>query len=187
MAKSEFWQSPISALTDQLPNGLAEIQVASQINLRGNPEDPEFLTAVENILGFALPLRPNTVAKKGPLKALWLGPDEWLLVSTEQGDGVLSKLTILAETQHISVVDVDANRVVVELSGPHRMEILMKTCEVDFHSSVFGPGQVVQTLLVKSQAIIEQVEKDRFHIYIRNSFSHYLVEWLIDAFSEFES
>ena len=187
MAKSEFWQSPLTAVSDRMPGGLEEVQLAGQINLRGNPDDPEFLGAVEGVLGFALPLVPNTTATNEQLKALWLGPDEWLIVSEVSAEDLLQKLNDLAESYHISVVDVGANRVIVELSGPHSIDVLMKSCELDFHPSVFKRGQVVQTLLAKSQAIIEQVEERRFRIYIRNSFSHYVVEWLIDAFVEYES
>jgi len=187
MAKSKFWQSPLAALSDRLPNGLDEVHVAGQINLRGNTDDPEFLKAVEDILGFPLPLVPNTKESIGQLKALWLGPDEWLIVSGVDPESILQKLNDMGEVLHVSIVDVGSNRVVVDLSGPHSIDVLMKSCEIDFHPSVFIPGQVVQTLLAKSQAIIEQVEEGHFHIYIRNSFSHYVLEWLIDAFAEYES
>ncbi|MEH6403422.1 MAG: sarcosine oxidase subunit gamma family protein [Sneathiella sp.] len=187
MVKSEFWQSPLAALFDRFPAGLDEVYAASQINLRGNPEDPKFLEDVEKILGFALPLTPNTTATNGVSKILWLGPDEWLIVLVKAAEDIVQKLNGLSDAHHVSVVDVGANRVVVELKGPHCIDVLMKSCEMDFHASVSGPGQVVQTLLAKSQAIIERVEEEHFHIYIRNSFAHYVVEWLIDAYQEFES
>jgi sarcosine oxidase subunit gamma len=61
----------------------------------------------------------------------------------------------------------------------------MKSSEVDFHPRAFAPGNCVQTLIAKSQAIVEQVGRETFHIYVRNSFSRYAGAWLAEALVEY--
>ena len=52
-------------------------------NVRGDARDREFIAAVEGAIGVRLPTKPNTVARGAEYDALWLGPDEWLIRSTE--------------------------------------------------------------------------------------------------------
>src|SRR5437660_509792 len=66
---------------------LSERAFFGHLNLRGNPNDPAFLAGVQRCLGIRLPLKTNTVSVNSAVTALWLGPDEWLLItpiSTQQ-------------------------------------------------------------------------------------------------------
>ena len=60
---------------------LAELTPPGQINLRGRPSDPRFVRTVGAVLGCVLPLNANTVTSAAEVTVLWLGPDEWLLVT----------------------------------------------------------------------------------------------------------
>ncbi|GLQ06613.1 sarcosine oxidase subunit gamma [Sneathiella chinensis] len=189
MAKYENWLSPVAALAPSFPQGLEALPFCAQVNLRGNPGDPEFMSRVKGELGFALPTVPNTVAGRKKCRALWLGPDEWLIV--EEGDArfrdapegaLAAQLEQALEGLHHAVTDVSANRIRLELSGPEVRTVLMKSCELDCHPAVFRPGQVAQTLLAKAQVILEKPAEDRVHLYVRNSFALYVAEWLVDAF-----
>ena len=60
---------------------ISERPFLGHLNLRGDPGDGGFTSAAANVLGFRLPTAPNTTAGKGGLLALWLGPDEWLVVT----------------------------------------------------------------------------------------------------------
>src|SRR3990172_5373100 len=53
-----------------------------QIDLRGDAADPALAQAVAEAAGLTLPIEPNTVAEAGALAALWLGPDERLIVGS---------------------------------------------------------------------------------------------------------
>ncbi len=81
---------------------------------------------------YPLPLEPNTAWEDGPRAALWLGPDEWLIIG-RPGDGaaIVSELEAALAGVHHSVVDVGANRVALELSGPRSKEVLSKGCSLD--------------------------------------------------------
>ncbi len=185
MEKSEFWQSPLAELSKAFPAGLCEVSVPTQINLRGNPDDPEFLAATEKVLGIPVPIEPCRVSSGGAVRVLWLGPDEWLVIAEQETANLLAAFSDKLSGQHAAFTDVGANRIVLEISGPHVRDVLMKSCEMDFHPRAFGLGKVAQTTLAKSPTIIEQIENDKFHLYVRNSFARYCAEWLIDSYSEF--
>jgi len=166
---------------------LREVPFSAQLDFRANPADGRVVDSVHKALGFVLPTDPNTAASAGGRSALWLGPDEWLIVGGEGEESLLTRVlhTALGETFG-SVVDVSANRTVIELSGPAARDVLAHGCLVDLHPRVFGPGRCAQTLLAKAQVIIHQVnDAPTFHLYVRTSFAWYLAEWLLDAMTEY--
>ena len=129
----------------------------------------------------ALPRQPNTVLAAGDRAALWLGPDEWLVT-----EGAGSAPAIVTELEGAligiasSVVDVSANRAVIDLSGPAALEVLAGGCPLDLHPRSWWTGLCAQTILGKTQVILDQREGFT-RIYVRPSFGAYLVEWLAAA------
>ena len=107
-------------------------------------------------LGVALPVEPNTVGTGGGRAALWLGPDEWLVVGAD-GDETAIVRALEGAEGWITAVDVSANRTVLELAGPRAREVLAKGCSLDLHPRAFGPGQCAQTALARTQVILEAV------------------------------
>lgn len=167
--------------------GLREVPFTAQLDFRTNPTDGRVVDSVHKALGFVLPRDPNTAASAGGRSALWLGPDEWLIVGGEGEESLLTRVlqTALGDTFG-SVVDVSANRTVIELSGPAARDVLGHGCLVDLHPRQFGTGRCAQTLLAKAQVIIHQVnDAPTFHLYVRTSFAWYVAEWLLDAMTEY--
>jgi sarcosine oxidase subunit gamma len=179
------WITPAAAIAETFPEGLKELAPRAQIILRGSVTDSAFTDAVKSVTGINLPETPNKVAEGKEFKALWLAPDEWLLVGEGEADSLVQQLEDALFGQHVAINDVSANRTIFELSGPYCHQVLMKSSEVDFHPRVFVPGDCVQTLIAKSQAIVEQLDKELFHIYVRSSFSRYAGGWLAEALSEY--
>ena len=134
-----------------------------------------FLTQVDvrtsDPVAAGLPSAPNTWAALKQGEALWLGPDEWLLV----GDGVPPD----AE----SVVDVSANRAVLDLTGPGVRGFLSKGCSLDLHPDHWAGGACAQTMLAKAPVILQQ-RGEITRVFVRPSFAEYLVEWLLAAARE---
>lgn len=166
---------------------LREIPHLAQVTLRGDPGDAAFIAAARAALGFDLPLTPNTVAEAGELSALWLGPDEWLLVGEPDSENDLAaRLNAALTGLHASVVDVTANRTVLELSGPSAREVLEKASGLDFRPRAFQVGQCAQTNVARTVAILQLLAPDLvWRIYVRNSFAIYLADWLLDAMAEY--
>ena len=131
---------------------------------------------------YPLPLEPNTAWEDGPRAALWLGPDEWLILG-RPGDGaaIVSELRDALAGVHHSVVDVGANRVALELSGPRSKEILSTGCSLDLDPRRgWVVGRCAQTLLARVPVILQE-RAETTGILVRPSFAEYLVDWLTDA------
>jgi sarcosine oxidase subunit gamma len=163
---------------------MRELAFVSQINLRADPKDANVMQRLAEALGFALPVIPNTVAAKGGRRALWLGPDEWLVVGPD-GQREAIEQTLRSGLNGGSIVDVSANRTLLEIRGSKARGLLAHGVAIDLDARSFGPGYCAQTLLAKAQVIIERIDDDlAFHLYVRSSFASYLADWLLDAAAE---
>jgi sarcosine oxidase, subunit gamma len=130
---------------------------------------------------YPLPTTPNTVWEDGPRASLWLGPDEWLVLGPPgAGPEIVGELEAALDVAHRSIVDVSANRVALEFSGPRAKEVLSKGCAIDLHPRAWRSGMCAQTMLARAQVILHE-RSDATGILVRPSFADYLVDWLIDA------
>lgn len=130
---------------------------------------------------YPLPTTPNTAWEDGPRAALWLGPDEWLVLGPPgAAPTIVSELETTLDGLHRSIVDVSANRVALELSGPRAKELLSKGCALDLHPRSWQPGMCAQTMLAHAAVILHE-RSETTGILARPSFADYLVDWLIDA------
>ena len=159
---------------------------ASQINLRADANDVRLMAELESALGFALPAVPNTVGFLDDRRALWLGPDEWLVVGPDvKREAMEQALRSGLNGAFGSIVDVSANRTLLEIRGPKARELLAHGIPIDLDARSFGRDRCAQTLLGKAQAIIERRSEDpAFHLYIRSTFASYAADWLLDAAAE---
>jgi len=161
---------------------IRELPFLTQINLRAEP-DQRMPQRLADVLGLALPLTPNTVASSANHRALWLGPDDWLIVGAADEARVIEHSMRDAVTgATASIVDVSANRTVMLIQGERAQELLAHGIAIDLHPRAFGPGRCAQTLLAKVQVIMERRSDDNaFHVYVRGSFTSSLADWLLDA------
>jgi sarcosine oxidase subunit gamma len=166
---------------------LAELAVPGQINLRGQASNPAFLAAAGTVLIARLPVNPNTVQTAGDLTILWLGPDEWLILTPPGAEtGLIARLREALGSVHAAVTDVSGNRARLRLSGPNARDVLVKGCSLDLHPRRFAPGQCAQTLIVRADAILHQIDdRPTYDIFPRRSFAEYLWMWLADAMAEY--
>jgi sarcosine oxidase subunit gamma len=164
---------------------IRELAFVSQINLRADPKDANVMQRLAEALGFALPVVPNTVAAKGDRRVLWLGPDEWLLVGPDgQQMAFEQALRTGLNGGFGSIVDVSANRTLLEIRGP-KAHKLAHGVPIDLEARSFGPGRCAQTLLAKAQVIVEGISMGpAFYLYVRTSFASYVADWLLDAAAE---
>jgi sarcosine oxidase, subunit gamma len=171
-----FARSPLAdRARDLAALGAVEVGFLAQVNLRA---DPELASAR---IAFALPPAPNTWTPTAGREALWLGPDEWLVVA-EPGSAaaIVEELERALEGLHHSVVDVSANRAVVELAGGDRMDLLARGCGLDLHPRSWREGMCAQTLLARIPVLLQ--ERDHAtRVFVRASFAHHLVDWLRNA------
>ena len=157
-----------------------------KVNLRGRPTK-RFREAAGGALGFAPPVKPNTSAGAGGVRALWLGPDEWLIVTRPGREGeVIEGLRARLGGQHAAVTDVSEGRAVIGLAGPRAREVLMKGCPLDLHSRAFKAGDCAQSRLARALVIVHQTsDAPAYDVYVERSFADYLWRWLEDAAKEY--
>ena len=166
---------------------LGESPIRGLLVLRGDGASAGFRSAVAGVLGLEPVVEPSTAVRKRDVSMLWLGPDEWLVVTPERRlDRIERTLRDALEGQHAALTDVSHSRAVVVLSGPHAREVLAKGCTLDLHPRVFGPGRCAQSRLAKCQALIHQTtDAPEYEIHVQRSFAQYAWTWLEDAGREF--
>jgi sarcosine oxidase subunit alpha len=143
-----------AALALDIPPDLAAPRM---ISLRAAPD------AVAATLGIAAPSF-DRVADAGGFRVLRLGPDEWLVVGE-------------ADCGELRAVDVTHNRVIIPVAD---RATLAKGCGLDLDPRAFPAGYCAQTLLARTQVILE-ARAEAVLVYARPSFAAYLRDWLADA------
>ncbi len=183
-----FWSVETgTAQADTAGVTLGERAFQGHISLRGDATDRGFLDAVQSAAGVGLPLEANTVAESGEVAALWLGPDEWLLLtSADRAVGLYQGLRDALAGIHAAVTDLTGGQTVITVRGPRARDVLAKGCSLDLHPRAFGPGRCAQSHLAKASVIIRQVdESPSYDVIVRRSFAEYLALWLKDASLEY--
>ena len=184
-------RSPLAHLSERLdasghgPVSLTELPFRAMVSVRVDP-DTAVAQRIEAVLGVELPRSCGTVTEAGPTAVLWLGPDEWLVVSRTEAGFLADQLQAAAQGAHASVVDVSANRTVLELAGPSARAVLEKGCPVDLHPRRFGPDTAVTTTLARIPLLLWQSAPETYRLLPRSSFADYVARWLLDAMQEFE-
>ncbi|WP_046471766.1 sarcosine oxidase subunit gamma [Allosalinactinospora lopnorensis] len=170
---------------------LREIPFLAQVELRVNPgEEGQAARMAGEFLGCSMP-GPGRWEGNGQPHALWCGPGWYLIVdASATGRGLAAGLAAALGGEYgalcAGVVDVSAQRTVLELRGPQAREVLAHGCELDLHPRVFGPGHYAQTLLAKATVGIQQIDATpAYRIQVRASYADYLARWLLDAMHEY--
>ncbi len=135
-----------------------------------------------------LPTTPNTWVPAGTGRAVWLGPDEWLLSSTtETPEEFEARVWAAVLPLGGSATDVSAQRIGLRLTGARARDVLAKGCSVDLHPREFGRGSSAQTTLGQAGVVLLALsdDGDDFYVLVRSSFAGYLADWLLDAALEF--
>ena len=162
--------------------GAAEVAFLAQVDLRAGitpsgAQGPALAARVP----FALPLEPNWWTAGGGREALWLGPDQWLVVGAPgSATAIAAELGRALAGEHHSVVDVSASRTVVELAGDGRLDLLAQGCALDLHPRAWRPGRCAQTLLARVPVLLQEREAAT-RVFVRASFAAHLAGWLHDA------
>jgi sarcosine oxidase subunit gamma len=175
-----------SALKGREASGLSirlrEISERGMIDLRGLPSDRKFMAAAKDVLGLELPKQPRTSTTWGDMRALWLSPDQWLILCPRSRvadllDALRKKLTGV----HSLAVDVSDMRTILRLEGEGIREVLMKGSSLDLLADDYQPGTVRRMRFAEIAALLHVVEDDVIDVYVFRSFAEYAWEFLCTA------
>jgi len=153
---------------------------AERYILRGNPR---VMTAASDALGLVISQQACRAAVSSERAALWLGPDEQLLLDAEGADIAAALEPVLHDLPH-SLVDVSHRQIALEVSGPQATLLLNAGCPLDLDPSAFPIGMCTRTVLAKAQILLWRTSEDTFHVEVWRSFAAYVSEFLAEAASQ---
>jgi sarcosine oxidase, subunit gamma len=158
---------------------LAEAPPAARFILRGAEA---VRVACGMVFGAEPPSQLGAVGKGAGRAALWLGPDEWLLIadSADAADigGVLE--SVLEGTAH-SLVDMSHRQIGLIASGPAAARVLNAGCPLDLDLKTFPIGFATRTLFDKAEIVLWRRVETTFHVEVWRSFAPYLTGSLVEA------
>ena len=161
---------------------IREISERGMIDLRGAASDRKFMSAVKSVLGFDLPKAPRTSTTWGDLKALWLSPDQWLILCTRSKcTALLAELNMALGKIHSLAVDVSDMRAIIRLEGEGVRETLMKGSSLDLMSADYKPGTVRRMGFAEIAALLHIVEEQVIDVYVFRSYADYAWTFLVKA------
>ena len=132
--------------------------------------------------GVALPTAPMRAHGEAHRAALWLGPDEWLLLAPDgEGSTVGAVLAEAVAGQAASLVDVSHRQVGLVVTGPRAAELLNAGCPLDLDLTAFPVGMCTRTILAKVEITLWRTADDAFRIEIARSLAPYVVDFLREA------
>jgi sarcosine oxidase, subunit gamma len=187
-------ESPLAHLLETIPEPatdtvpwLSECPPMGHINLRGDPADLDFPEVVRRGTNILLPEVPNTSLSSTGISALWLGPQEWLIVTSPGLESaVQSSLRETLTNRNHAVTDVTSGNAVIRLSGTRARDVVAKGCSIDLHDRFLGPACCVQTYIAKAGVLLWRPDdSSRLNLIVRRSFAEYLGLWLQDAGREY--
>jgi sarcosine oxidase subunit gamma len=158
---------------------------ASRYVLRG---PPEVMERAVSALGLAFVPRTCRAVSDGSRSALWLGPDELLLLAPEAEQSECSAVltTALGDVAH-SLVDVSHRQCSIELLGASVEPILRTGCPLDLHISAFPVGMCTRTVYAKSEIVLWRTALQAFYVEVWRSYTEYLTALLAQATQEYPS
>jgi sarcosine oxidase, subunit gamma len=159
---------------------LSILPPAERISLRAPAPS---VAALSNALGLDLPVRPKTSAASGARTALWLGPDEWLVI--DQTGDPLADCAKVAELH--SAVGISHRNVAVSVSGPGAEATLSAGCPQDLSLGAFPVGACSRTILGKVEVVLLRTAADSFRVECWRSFLDYVYAFLVEAAADAEA
>ena len=135
--------------------------------------------AAGKAFGISLPEVACRAHAGGERAALWLGPEEHLLLAppTEartletQLDGALQGLA------H-SLVDVSQRQVALAVGGPRARDLLESGCPLDLDAERFAVNACARTLFAKAEVVLWRRGAEEYHLEVARSFADYVLEWV---------
>ena len=172
-------------MSEAAPLTIAMVPPATRLAIRGSGE------AVKTLgdgFGMALPqdaCRANSNASRA---ALWLGPDEWLLIAPEgEAPALVAWMAdALGETPG-SIVDVSDRNAGIEVRGARAAEAINGFCPLNLHIDAFPVGMCTRTVFGKAEIVLWRTAMESFRIEVWRSFAPYLLGCLEEAAREYRT
>jgi len=154
---------------------VAILPPAERISLRA-PEAS--VAALSKALGVTVPQKAKTSATKAGRTALWLGPDEWLVID-EAGKDPLADFAKVGALH--SAVGISHRNIAISVTGPAAAVTVNAGCPQDLSLEAFPVGACSRTILGKVEIVLLRTAADAFRVECWRSFSDYVFTFLSEA------
>ena len=165
------------------PIDIKELPFVKKINLRLDPYNKDCVSSCSKILGTMLPTNANTYSTNAiNEKVIWLGPNEWLIVSDDD-DAFLKLLNEIGDLE-ASVTDVSENRTIIRIRGEDIYVLLSKFLVLDLEKNLSTNSSCAQTLFVKVPVLLVRNHHDgtpEIDIFANRSHANYIYSLLVDG------
>ena len=153
-----------------------EMPLAGFISVRGEIGNPAFLDATAKALGLSLPTEPCTIVSTGSTSALWMSPDEWMIIVPRERVPVLTKaLTDGLSGIRSQVVDNSGGYTQVVILGRNARDVLSHCTVYDIDH--LGENRIVGTTFGKSSVYLRK-HGEGYCLLLRRSFADYIWRYL---------
>jgi sarcosine oxidase, subunit gamma len=167
---------------DSLSINMREIAGRGMIDLRGLSTDRKFMTTVKSVLSLDLPKTPRTSTTWGDMKALWLSPDQWLILCPgEKAQSFTEHLSTALKGIHSLAVNVSDMRAIIRVEGQHARTTVMKGTSIDLTHGDYPPGTIRRMKFAEVGALLHIVEEDVIDVFVFRSYADYAWEFLLKA------
>lgn len=151
---------------------------------------PTERSGLERLLGVSLPTEPLRAYDSTNGSALWLGPDEWLVLMPPEAGTAFRERYASTDRNLLppcSIVDVTHRNAGIVLRGASAAWVLNAGCPLDLSSPAFPPGTCTRTLYGKAEIILWRREEPTaaYHIECWRSFLPYVWSRLQLAAAEY--
>ena len=167
---------------------MKEIKPIMKLIIRGKTKN--FITALGKNLNMILPTEANTSTSAEALTALWLSPDEWMLISnktisedTNTYEVENNLINNISKTKLGAITDVSDQFVMINIKGSKVFDLFATGSPFNFNEFKNKKGAVVQTILSHIDVIIHLTGINNVNLFVRRSFSEHLYSWLNDSAS----
>lgn len=161
---------------------VAEVAPLGMVTLRGDLGSAPLARAVKAAVGVEVPGQ-RRMAMAGGRGALWMSPDELLLVMPHaQAGASVAALGIALAGEHHLAADVSDARAVFRLTGDLAVvrEVLARLTPADLSPEAFGAGEVRRTKLGQVAAAF-WIEEGGVTVVCFRSVAAYVFDLLADA------
>jgi sarcosine oxidase subunit gamma len=151
------------------------------LNIRGGDDAR---AAFSKVLGVDPQEKVSTVASKGNVHVLTVGPDEWIVTApSSEEDRLESELRAAIDGMFAAVTVVSDMNKVYRVFGSEARDLLAQATSIDLHPRAFGPGKCARTVFAKTTgAVIHQIDEvPTFDVYIESSYIAYMKLWFDTA------
>ena len=164
-------------LDGRTPSAIGLAPPATRFVFRGPPEAARLCGEA---FGCVLPAEACRARHAEGRAALWLGPDEWLLLApdTVSSADLASRIEAAVGAVPHSLVDVSHRQIGVEVTGPGAAALINAGCPLDLDLRAFPVDMSTRTVLAKADVTLWRHGEDAFRIEVARSFAPYVTSLL---------